>query len=154
MCILKFFLNYFSESQTVCKDIPKEVCHLRLANPRFVKKPVTLRWCTKPKKQEEYKPSYLPPPVTYPPAPSPPPKPTYNAPAPQYEPPAPQYEPPQPSYGAPSSSYSPKRKIEVIDAPAGPPVYKPRSVSPGSPVPTSSPVYYKPIQSERYSRRF
>ena len=36
------------EEQVVCKDIPKEVCHLRLDNPRVVQRPVTLRWCTKP----------------------------------------------------------------------------------------------------------
>jgi hypothetical protein len=29
--------------QQVCKDIPKEVCHLKLDNPRIIRKPVTLR---------------------------------------------------------------------------------------------------------------
>ena len=29
--------------QQVCKDIPKEVCHLKLDDPRIIKKPVTLR---------------------------------------------------------------------------------------------------------------
>ena len=28
----------------VCKDVPKEVCHLKLDNPKIVKKPVTLRF--------------------------------------------------------------------------------------------------------------
>lgn len=98
------------ESQTVCKEIPKEVCHLRLANPHFVKKPVTLRWCTKPKRPEPA--SYAPPP-------------SYGSPA------------PPPSYAEPKSSYgSPE-----------PPVYKAQPATPGSPVPTSSPVYYKPLQN-------
>ena len=35
------------EEQVVCKEIPKEVCHLRLDNPQVVKRPVTLKWCTK-----------------------------------------------------------------------------------------------------------
>ena len=30
--------------QQVCKDIPKEVCHLKLDDPRIIKKPVTLRY--------------------------------------------------------------------------------------------------------------
>ena len=29
--------------QQVCKDIPKEVCHLKLDDPKIIKKPVTLR---------------------------------------------------------------------------------------------------------------
>ena len=36
------------EQQVVCKEIPKEVCHLRLDNPKVVQRPVTLKWCTKP----------------------------------------------------------------------------------------------------------
>lgn len=48
------------EAKSVCKEIPKEVCHLKLDNPQFVKKPITMRWCTKPK--ESNLPSYLPPP--------------------------------------------------------------------------------------------
>lgn len=39
------------EQQVVCKDIPKEVCHLRLDNPQVVQRPVTLKWCTKPEVQ-------------------------------------------------------------------------------------------------------
>ena len=103
------------ESQTVCKDIPKEVCHLRLAEPKMVKKPITLRWCTKPK---------------------PKPKPSYGAPQ------AP------PSYGAPSTPR--------VSPPPAPPVYQPRKVDPESPLPTSSPVYYKPLDSRRsrFSNRF
>jgi len=89
------------ESQTVCKEIPKEVCHLRLAQPKYVKKPVTLRWCTKPKKAPA-KPSYLPPPPSYP----------------------------------------------------QPPVYEPRVAKPGSPLPTSSPVYFKPADNSNSGGRF
>ena len=33
--------------QQICKDIPKEVCHLKLDNPSIVKKPVTLRYIFK-----------------------------------------------------------------------------------------------------------
>ena len=88
------------ESQTVCKDIPKEVCHLRLAQPKMVKKPVTLRWCTKAKKAA--KPSYLPPAPSYP----------------------------------------------------LPPVYEPRDAQPGSPLPTSSPVYFKPINNDNSGGRY
>ena len=36
------------EQQVVCKEIPKEVCHLRLDTPKIVQRPVTLKWCTKP----------------------------------------------------------------------------------------------------------
>ena len=94
------------ESQTVCKDIPKEVCHLRLASPRIVKKPVTLRWCTKPK-----------------------PKPSYGAPS---------YKA-QPSYGPP---------------PPLPPVYQPRTAKASdAPIPTESPVYYKPLDNSKDGRR-
>ena len=42
----------------VCKDIPKEVCHLKLDEPKVVKKPVTLRWCTRPEKEETAQPVY------------------------------------------------------------------------------------------------
>ena len=51
----------------VCRRVPKEMCHLALANPHLVKKPMRLRWCTKtppPAKKPSYKPptpSYLPP---------------------------------------------------------------------------------------------
>ena len=31
----------------VCRDVPKEVCHLGLANPHKVKRPMQLKWCTK-----------------------------------------------------------------------------------------------------------
>ena len=141
------------ESQTVCKDIPKEVCHMRLADPKFVRKPVTLRWCTKAKQEE--KPSYSPP-VSHssygPPPPAPPAKPSYN-------PPSSSYNPPSSSYGAPASSYgAPKRhigkRLNVVDET---PVYLPKPADPKSPIPTSSPVYYKPIERESQgylSRRF
>lgn len=68
-------------SKEVCKNIPKEVCHLALSAPKQVRKPLTLKWCTRNKqfKQQRqqalqsqqalqpqapptYKPSYLPPP--------------------------------------------------------------------------------------------
>jgi hypothetical protein len=120
------------ESQTVCKEIPKEVCHLRLGNPRVVKKPVTLRWCTKPKPlQALTKPSYLPPPA--------PTQPAYQAPRqPKYTRP----QPPPPKY----RSTATQRSSEA------PPVYKPRPATPGSPVPTSSPIYYKPASGGRFHR--
>jgi len=110
------------EAKTVCKDIPKEVCHLKLDNPHFVKKPITMRWCTKPKSQAS---SYLPPP-------------SYTAaaaPVSQYGPPAtstynPPPPPPPPAYSAPStSSYG--------------------SPSSSSSAPTPSPVYYKPVNSNK-----
>jgi hypothetical protein len=55
----------------VCRAVPKEMCHLTLANPHLVKKPMRLRWCTKTPPEghaalnlpvPSYKPSYLPPP--------------------------------------------------------------------------------------------
>ena len=53
----------------VCRNVPKEMCHLALGNPHTVKKPMRLRWCTKHKPESlkktpvpQYKPSYLPPP--------------------------------------------------------------------------------------------
>ncbi len=121
------------EAQTVCKEIPKEVCHLRLANPRFVKKPVTLRWCTKAK--QDSKPSYGPPVK----------QPTYGPPQPSYK--------PQPSNSPPV--YRPTARIGKADAasPTGlppAPKYKPiPAVSPDSPLPSPSPVYYKPLDSSR-----
>ena len=106
----KEWLKTFKDNEMVrelcgwfCKDIPKEVCHLRLASPRFVKKPVTLRWCTKPK---------------------PKPKPSYAAP---------------PSYGPP---------------PPLPPVYHPRTAKADVPIPTESPVYYKPLENEGGRRKY
>lgn len=36
------------ESQTVCKEVPKEICHLKLDHPKMVRKPIKLKWCTKP----------------------------------------------------------------------------------------------------------
>ncbi|TRY69460.1 hypothetical protein TCAL_04088 [Tigriopus californicus] len=88
------------ESQQVCKDIPKEVCHLKLDNPKMVKKPVTLKWCRKPNEPEatpQYVASYdAPTPVSYQASQA-------QAPVvPQYaQPAAPQ--PASPSYGATAS---------------------------------------------------
>jgi len=55
----------------VCRNVPKEMCHLTLGNPHTVKKPMRLRWCTKHKPEKlsvplykPSKPSYLPPPPT------------------------------------------------------------------------------------------
>jgi len=56
----------------VCRNVPKEMCHLALGNPHTVKKPMRLRWCTKHKPKQAAvplykppsKPSYLPPPPT------------------------------------------------------------------------------------------
>ena len=56
----------------VCRNVPKEMCHLALGNPHTVKKPMRLRWCTKTKPESHSvplykppsKPSYLPPPPT------------------------------------------------------------------------------------------
>lgn len=59
----------------VCRNVPKEMCHLALSNPHMVKKPIRLRWCTKTPPDSvkaslpssnpipQYKPSYLPPPT-------------------------------------------------------------------------------------------
>ncbi len=41
------------ESQTVCKEVPKEICHLKLDHPKMVRKPVKLKWCTKPPPQQQ-----------------------------------------------------------------------------------------------------
>ncbi|XP_059083879.1 uncharacterized protein LOC131881122 [Tigriopus californicus] len=65
-------------SKEVCKNIPKEVCHLALTAPKQIKKPLTLKWCTRkggsngqgqraPQANNNIptytrKPSYLPPP--------------------------------------------------------------------------------------------
>ena len=40
-------------SKEVCKNIPKEVCHLALTAPKQVRKPVTLKWCTRKKSHIE-----------------------------------------------------------------------------------------------------
>ena len=54
-------------TREVCKVIPKEICVLKLVNPHPVKKPITLKWCTKKKPDlPSYSPqsagnSYLPP---------------------------------------------------------------------------------------------
>ena len=54
----------------VCREVPKEVCHLGLANPHKVKRPMQLKWCTKKGEGEEnvptYQTSYLPPPSNSP----------------------------------------------------------------------------------------
>ena len=54
----------------VCRNVPKEMCHLALANPHLVKKPMRLKWCTKSPPKEAYKakPSYKPPPSYLPPS--------------------------------------------------------------------------------------
>jgi len=66
-------------TREVCKVIPKEICVLKLVNPHPVKKPITLKWCTKKKPDlPTYQPakpaggSYLPPqsPPQYSPPPS------------------------------------------------------------------------------------
>ena len=46
-------------TREVCKVIPKEICVLKLVNPHPVKKPITLKWCTK--KKPANLPSYAPP---------------------------------------------------------------------------------------------
>lgn len=46
-------------TREVCKVIPKEICVLKLVNPHPVKKPITLKWCTK--KKPANLPSYSPP---------------------------------------------------------------------------------------------
>ena len=91
------------ESQTVCKDIPKEVCHLKLDHPKMVQKPVKLKWCTKATKEEpSAKPSYYsPPPTSYLPAESQAPVLTQYQPN-RYEPQA------QPSYEQPSYQSAPQ----------------------------------------------
>ena len=57
-------------TKEVCREIPKEICVLKLVNPHTVKKPVQLKWCTKtpPKKVQEQQPVYRPPPSSYLPA--------------------------------------------------------------------------------------
>ena len=49
----------------VCRRVPKEMCHLALANPHLVKKPMRLRWCTKTPPPAKKKPSYKPPTPSY-----------------------------------------------------------------------------------------
>ena len=72
-------------TREVCKVIPKEICVLKLVNPHPVKKPITLKWCTKKKPDlPSYQPakpagnSYLPP--QSPPQYSPPGPPSYSPP--------------------------------------------------------------------------
>ena len=49
-------------TKEVCKDIPKEICVMKLVNPHPVKKPVQLKWCTKkPPPQQANLPTYAPP---------------------------------------------------------------------------------------------
>ena len=73
-------------SKEVCRKVPKEVCHLALSPPKTVRKPITLKWCTRKKheKHSSYKAphshSYLPPP----------------SPSPQYLPAVPHVPPPPP----------------------------------------------------------
>ena len=54
----------------VCREVPKEVCHLGLANPHKVKRPMQLKWCTKKGEGDDstptYQTSYLPPPGSTP----------------------------------------------------------------------------------------
>ena len=69
-------------TREVCKVIPKEICVLKLVNPHPVKKPITLKWCTK--KKPDGLPSYKPQQAT-------------NNYLPPQQPP-PQYKPSQPSY--------------------------------------------------------
>ncbi len=69
----------------VCREVPKEVCHLGLANPHKVKRPMQLKWCTKKGEGEDTKPtytaSYLPPPPSSPTGrPFDNPSPTYKSP--------------------------------------------------------------------------
>ncbi len=45
------------ESQTVCKDVPKEICHLKLDHPKMVRKPVKLKWCTRGPPPPQQKPA-------------------------------------------------------------------------------------------------
>ena len=71
-------------TREVCKVIPKEICVLKLVNPHPVKKPITLKWCTKKKPDL---PTYSPPSSasnSYLPPQSPP----------QYKPGPPSYSPP------------------------------------------------------------
>lgn len=123
------------ESQTVCKDIPKEICHLKLDHPKMVRKPIKLKWCTKVNNdnQEEAAaaavPSYLPPST-----------PEAAAPSQQYgsyqQGPAPQ---PYQSYG---------RRPQRTPSPSAYPSPAPAS-TPAAEGPTSSPVYYKPYGQAR-----
>jgi len=98
------------ESQTVCKDIPKEICHLKLDHPKMVKKPVKLKWCTRAPQEEQNKYPAYPQPVhggysaQAPPAPAARTygyrpageEPAANA---YQQPEAPAAEPPRPNYG-------------------------------------------------------
>ena len=102
-------------SKEVCRKVPKEVCHLALSPPKTVRKPITLKWCTRKKHDHKhggsaYKApnSYLPPPGSVPPSPQylpavpppPPPSPLRRVPSP---PPAigPTFQP-APQFSAPS----------------------------------------------------
>lgn len=113
--------------QQVCKDIPKEVCHLKLDNPKIVRKPVTLRWCTKARKEEPKKPSYLPQPAYGPP-------PTAS---------------PLKLYSVNRSPVSPAPPQPVYSSQPPSPVY--RSSAPNLP-PTASPAYYKPLPNNKRKR--
>ena len=34
-------------TKQVCRKVPKEVCHMALTKPHSIKKPMTMKWCTK-----------------------------------------------------------------------------------------------------------
>ena len=83
-------------TREVCKVIPKEICVLKLVNPHPVKKPITLKWCTKKKPDlPTYSPSSAP--NNYLPPQSPP----------QYTPGPPSYSPPHRREGGTGTSEDP-----------------------------------------------
>ena len=116
------------ETQQVCREIPKEVCHIKLDHPKLVQKPVKLKWCTKAKAK---KPSYLPP------------SPSYGS----YGPPT----PPPVAY-RPNNLHAPPLRIHAQPSIPQYRQQRPFSSRPQrsepAPSPTTSPVYYKPAPEE------
>ena len=105
-------------SKEVCRKVPKEVCHLNLSAPKTVRKPITLKWCTRKKQHagSGYKAphSYLPP----------------LPPSPQYGPSAPPPPPPPPT---------PLRRV-----PSPPPSLVPQFPAPQFPAPSRRPIQGRP----------
>lgn len=98
----------------VCREVPKEVCHLALANPHKVKRPMQLKWCTRKGDESQglpqYETSYLPPAPSPRPAPSPSPSPTST------------YKPPTKFASASSSPLPSNFALPTFSQPGRPPI--------------------------------
>ncbi len=160
-------------SKEVCKEIPKEVCHLALSGPKTVRKPITLKWCTRKDNEKQrigssnneiptYTPrNYLPPPPS-------PPKRTGGSPRPvpfpvtppSYVPPpnnnfqvrsdsSPPQPPPQPQQEADSFSPAASSEVKVVTKfSPPPPKYFKKPANPNSK--RKVPEAFQPIFQEQF----